>query len=256
MMKFPKPRILEENTYPDLTLTQPQLFHDLIHKTIYPEQNSPIDTYYDTTIKYLKDAQRLKLAAVKINSCLTRQALYFAEITINNYPQKIQCLLDSGATNSLLHTSVIENMNLDLKPIQLALSTANGTSSDAIKSYAHVNINFTHNQSTHTDCTLMLISSQLNGLQAILGADFLMDPNKVHSFNSVKLTFPTKPIPLSVPVIKKLMSPLNHHISIIQPDEIAAPMPHPKTEKISNTTAEQSRHLNQTQPHIYMLTII
>jgi hypothetical protein len=39
-MKFARPRNLQANTYNDLNTPQPELFHELCNKIIYPEENS------------------------------------------------------------------------------------------------------------------------------------------------------------------------------------------------------------------------
>ena len=46
-------------------------------------------------------------------------------------------LVDTGATNSLMHTSVAEKLGIKYKPIKLRLKTATGVDEDAIKGIAH-----------------------------------------------------------------------------------------------------------------------
>jgi len=59
MMKFPRPKHLVENIYPDCTLNQPDIFKALIQKVIRPSKNSPMDKYIQSTIDYLKKAKQL-----------------------------------------------------------------------------------------------------------------------------------------------------------------------------------------------------
>ena len=82
MMKFPKPRVLEENPYPDHNATQPELLHNLVHNFINPADNSPMDSYLKNSIQYLKDLQRTK-GTVKINNYSVGSNLYFTNVTIN-----------------------------------------------------------------------------------------------------------------------------------------------------------------------------
>ena len=106
MMKFPKPRVLEENLYPDLNATQPELLHNLVHNFIRPPDNSPMDSYLKNTIQYLKDLQKSK-GTVKINNYSVGPNLFFTNVTINQDSEVIPFLIDTGATNSLLHSSKI-----------------------------------------------------------------------------------------------------------------------------------------------------
>ena len=48
-MKFPKPRILTKNEYPDLKTPQPDLFKELINEIIYPAEGSARERYLRTT---------------------------------------------------------------------------------------------------------------------------------------------------------------------------------------------------------------
>ena len=67
-MKFSKPRILLENNYPDLDISQPALLKRLVDKIIYPPENSSIAEYTDTTIVYLKNKLKDKSNKIKINA--------------------------------------------------------------------------------------------------------------------------------------------------------------------------------------------
>ena len=82
MMKFPKPRILEQNNYPDLILSDPILYKNIIHKTVFPDKNSDMDQYYNNTIAYLKNTHRLKNTKIPTYTAITNQDLYFIQMTI------------------------------------------------------------------------------------------------------------------------------------------------------------------------------
>ena len=53
MMKFPRPRTLTENEYPDITESQPILLRKLVCELINPLPNTPYDKYIDETIKFV-----------------------------------------------------------------------------------------------------------------------------------------------------------------------------------------------------------
>ncbi len=71
MMKFPKPRHLLTNDYPDLTEDQPTILKKLVTQIINPEPNSQQAEYIDATIKYIKKqgeetTKKLKLFNVNV----------------------------------------------------------------------------------------------------------------------------------------------------------------------------------------------
>ncbi|MFN9978821.1 MAG: hypothetical protein ACK53Y_02845, partial [bacterium] len=51
-MKFPKPRELKNNDYPDLQEDEPTLLRNLMHLA-RPSEGSHIDMYLDSTIKFV-----------------------------------------------------------------------------------------------------------------------------------------------------------------------------------------------------------
>jgi hypothetical protein len=59
-MKFPRPRILVHNEFPDLLQDQPKILQDLVTKIAKPIPNSPEDKYLDETIEYIKRKRRNK----------------------------------------------------------------------------------------------------------------------------------------------------------------------------------------------------
>ena len=113
MMKFPRPKILEHNPYPDIDATQPELLHNLVQNFVKPKEKSPMDSYLQNTIEYLKSIQRNK-GTVKINNYSVGTNLFFTDIKINKDSEVIPCLVDTGATNSLIHTSIARKLNLKI----------------------------------------------------------------------------------------------------------------------------------------------
>lgn len=56
-MKFPKPKQLVENEYPDLDMTQPELIKHFVQNIVFPSENSLMDKYIYQTIVALKNAK-------------------------------------------------------------------------------------------------------------------------------------------------------------------------------------------------------
>jgi hypothetical protein len=66
-MKFPKPRTLTQNSYPDSPTPQPTLFKELVTEIIYPIEGSPRDQYIKETINQLKQQSKKKSKTIKLN---------------------------------------------------------------------------------------------------------------------------------------------------------------------------------------------
>ncbi len=88
-MKFPKPRELKNNDYPDLQEDEPTLLRNLM-QLARPSEGSHIDMYLDSTIKFVKEKQRKKANEVRLNNAAFGNNLYFVDITLPPVYRKIQ----------------------------------------------------------------------------------------------------------------------------------------------------------------------
>ena len=97
-MKFPKPRVLTENNYPDADISQPKLFKKLVNEVIYPPETSPLDKYIDTTVSFLKEKIRLKNKKVDVNLNNLGESLFFAKLCLKNQNthNAVRALIDTG----------------------------------------------------------------------------------------------------------------------------------------------------------------
>jgi len=66
MMKFPRPRTLTINKYPDLQEDQPTILQKLVADLINPVPKSEMDRYIDETIKYIKNKEKESSKKVKL----------------------------------------------------------------------------------------------------------------------------------------------------------------------------------------------
>jgi hypothetical protein len=66
-MKFPKPKHLLKNEFPDLEINEPTLYQKVIKEIVYPEPRSARDRYITNTIKLLKERAKHKAITAKIN---------------------------------------------------------------------------------------------------------------------------------------------------------------------------------------------
>ena len=65
-MKFPKPRELLVNEYPDLAINQPQLISEMLNRV--NGKNKEYAKFLDSSIAYLKEEKRVKTKKVKLNT--------------------------------------------------------------------------------------------------------------------------------------------------------------------------------------------
>jgi dUTPase len=180
MLKFPKPKVLEDNLYPDDTTSVPLLFKKMI-TLINPPHNDPMDTYINTTIEHVKAVKKLS-SVTALNNCTITGNLFFVNIIFEPFSIEVKALIDTGASNSLMNITLANKLNLKIEPVNLILQTATGASPTAIKGILHEKFYFPLKYGVKLSfCTNFVVSDQTNNFDIILGAEFLMDPTKVHS---------------------------------------------------------------------------
>jgi hypothetical protein len=147
-----------------------------------------MSTYINSTIEFLKNRQKQKVAETKLNNSTIGNKLYFVKVMFPPCTEVFNALIDTGASNSLIHSSIVERLKILIKPTQLRLATATGSSSTAITGSAHIKFQMeTKDHVNISFCTQFIVSSMLNGLQLILGAEFLLDDTKVTSISTTAL---------------------------------------------------------------------
>ena len=112
--------------YPDSCMTEPEMLRKLIAEKIMPETGSIYAKYLDKSIEILKTEKRKKNRKIKINIADIGENLYFVICHIkgkrdNEKNGSFKMLVDTGATNSLMHTSVAEKFGIKYKPVKLRL---------------------------------------------------------------------------------------------------------------------------------------
>jgi hypothetical protein len=165
-MKFPKPRELKINEYPDLALSQPELFKKMISQIVYPKDKTEYGLFVENSIKFMKEAARAKNKTVKINSVALNRQLYFTRI--NNVSQYFQnCydiygLVDTGAANLLIQQNIAKKLGLVCTPFKCTLSTATGTDDEAITGITHTEFTLQTKKGVHMKlCTDFIVSNVL-----------------------------------------------------------------------------------------------
>ena len=194
-MKFAKPRELRDNDYPDMIGTQPSIMRSIIRDRILPKPGSEYDKYIEQTIREQRDDRKRKNKKVSLNVTDLGENLYFIichterDILEGQRPT-FKTLIDTGATNSLIHISVAKRLNLKITPTKLRLKTATGTDDEAIKGISHIKFFVkTEDGNCNLVCTNFLVSDKLNGMESILGAEFLFNRDEIIGINGKNIVF-------------------------------------------------------------------
>jgi hypothetical protein len=99
--------------------------------------------------------------------------------------ESIQCLVDTGAANSLLHSDIAKQLPVQIQATSIKLVTATGSSNTAVQGIAHIHFKLSNSAKKNSNlfCTTFIITNQLNELQAILGAEFLFNSKKAPPYH-------------------------------------------------------------------------
>ena len=169
-----------------------------------------MDKYYHTSIEFLKNKKRdkekkRKEKASKLYLADLNKKLYFIEADIwSTAPlkgEKIYCLIDTGAANSLIHSSIVTRLGLKYQSTKMTLATATGFDEEAIKGIVHLKFVMQNSEGENVaSCANFIVTQRLNGLQAIIGADVLFDDDRTKSIskNSLSLLSRDKEVVLSL----------------------------------------------------------
>ncbi|MEG1725637.1 MAG: reverse transcriptase domain-containing protein, partial [Anaerovoracaceae bacterium] len=207
-MKFAKPKTLIVNEYPDILQTMPQLFKEIVSNVIRPPENSPLSKFHDMSVTYLKDqkrdrAKKAQQKLVGVNFTELGRTLYFIVCSCRGLSKEVpfRALVDTGAANSLLHISVVNKLGLKYRPLKLTLATATGLDDTAIKGVLHLQFALrTGANKIIRACTNFIVTTRLNGLQSIIGAEFLMDNDNVYGITRTALLLGSKESPYYVEI--------------------------------------------------------
>jgi hypothetical protein len=202
-----------------------------------PAKNSEMDMYIDSTIRFVKERQKKKARQVKLNNAALENNLYFVDITFPPSTEKFKALVDTGASNSLIHESVAEKLNITLTPTTMRLSTATGSSVNAITGTAHLKFNLSPNEVIPTTfCTHFIVSTKLNNLQAILGAEFLLDGTKVHSISPTNINVIYNKRRVKIPIERRNTSESSSMATLFQELKQEIPQEIHQEEQAPDTT--------------------
>jgi hypothetical protein len=194
-MKFARPRKLQADTYNDLNTPQPELFHELCNKIIYLQENSDRERYIMRSIEDLKARAKTKNKTVKLNQLLINRKLYFMNICIctkemDSTDTNVQALVDTGAANSLIHTKTASRLGIKYEPCKMTLCTATGKDTESVKGIAHTKILMrTTKNKIVSSCINFIVTDKLNGMDCIIGADFLMDDKNVTGVSNMNIIY-------------------------------------------------------------------
>jgi len=144
--------------------------------------------YLQRTIDELKENNRKKKTKTLLNQLFVNRKLYYMNMclkTNKRIDSNVQCLVDTGASNSLIHTDVVKRLGIPYEPCKMIICTATGDDSNSVKGIAHVNVKMKSTKNRLIDtCVNFIVTDKLNGLESIIGADFLMQRDNVSGVSS------------------------------------------------------------------------
>ena len=168
---------------------------------IKPKHGSVYNQYLENTVEYIKQKDKEKVHKLKLYNTIVGKKLFFVTITFPPSTVPIQCLVDTGASNSLLHQSIVNKLDLPIKPTSMRMATATGTSTNIITGTSHLTFQMrdvTNNSQLH--CTNFIITKKLNGMNCILGAEFLLDDTRVLSISRTHLVITDGTMKYCIPI--------------------------------------------------------
>ena len=119
----------------------------------------------------------------------------------NGKHHAISALIDTEATNSLLHESVVRKHNIPIEPVSIRLCTASGLDENAIIGKCHLQFILHDSFGNKTMCcTNFIVSRKLNNLQFILGAKFLISETKSVTINKGSLSLNENNVTFVTPI--------------------------------------------------------
>jgi hypothetical protein len=102
----------------------------------------------------------------------------------------VQALVDTGAANSLIHTKTANRLGIKYEPCKMTICTATGTDTESVKGIAHTKILMrTTKNKIVTACINFIVTDKLNGMDCIIGADFLMDEKNVTGVSNMNIVW-------------------------------------------------------------------
>jgi hypothetical protein len=124
-----------------------------------------------------------------------------------------------------MHTSVAHRLNIEYKPFKIGISTATGVDNDAVKGISHIRFKLKATDGREIICCVnFIISSRLNGLEAILGNEFLLKNENIDSIKLDSIRIKNGNEIVSVPLVsdsKVSQSDENHRGTISERPDIS-----------------------------------
>ena len=179
-MKFPKPRTLTPNLSPPTGLNDLQLSYIWIQRLKGKDDkyDKHISTQINTLLAIKREREKLKRDDKASLNNLTKNddkppTLGYTPIKLKKDRPPFLALVDTGASLSFLHTSLVNKYGLKYKKQSMILNTANGSDDNNIQGVLTTDIYLTDFSRVTFPVTLkFLVCKNLNGNMAILGSNF------------------------------------------------------------------------------------
>ena len=182
--KFPKPRVYIKNSYPDTKVSQIDLLRDTAILMGTKERPSVYNEYLNTLLSLSKKRSVKRKIKLNKKQCVVNSlalpagtgTMKMLDIMIEN--NSLQSLVDTGSTHSLISVESFKRLGLiDYEPVSMTMKVAGSTLKNNIIGSTELTMFLkTDGDKLFAHKMSFLIAHHINGYQAILGADFLLDP--------------------------------------------------------------------------------
>ena len=178
-MKFPKPKTLTPNLSPPTGLDDLQLSYIWVQRITGKDKKydqhiaSQVNTLMTVKREREKEKRNAKVSLNNISKKDNPPTLGYTPIKLRPQGPPVLALVDTGASLSFLHISLVEKYGLTYKKQSMTLSTANGSDDHNIQGVLTTRVFLTDFTKETFPITLkFLICKNLNGNSAILGSNF------------------------------------------------------------------------------------
>ena len=191
--KFPRPRFYTPNDFPETG-------ESVLDRLNYLAQNvGPKDRskqYNDEVIRLLQLSKpkvvKKKQTKVIVNSVDTNSTIKLVDLTFSSFV--VSALVDTGSTHCLISTESFDKLStVPFVPVKLHMKVAGHVLKNNVVGKATMPVTFkTALNGKITIYLEFLIANVLNGYDAIIGADFLMDEEMLTAITPKSLIFAAK----------------------------------------------------------------
>ena len=224
--KFARPRIYVSNDYPDSEISRLERLRNLV-LTVgpkkRPEQYNALLTRLLRLSLPLPKKKGEKIVEVKLNSMTASPSLKLAALNLEGL--SVYALADTGSSHCLLTVETFSRLeNALLLPVKVTMKVAGSVMNDNVIGKTTMTVVLMTEQGDKVPFELSFyVAHVLNGYDAILGADFLMNEDKMSAITPSNLIVKAGNADKCIPLLEQSAhAPQLNHIVMEQSAVIPA----------------------------------